>query len=80
MCENIDTNNNITLEIDHTYLDGRGNKIKIYNSIAWNGYIFYVGRYIDQTTDKELDNDEKMQNVNSLKVVNIIYIMEKNGI
>ena len=66
LCENVESNN-IALEIDHIYLDGYGNKIKIYNIIAWNGYIFYVGRYIDQTTGKELDDIEKNAECKFLK-------------
>lgn len=57
----------IELKIDHVYLDGFGNKIKIYASIAWLGYIFYVGRYIDPTTGKELDDIDKNAECKFLK-------------
>lgn len=39
------------LKLQCTYLDGRGEKIRIYNRIAWDGIIFYVGKYIDIPND-----------------------------
>lgn len=49
----------IELKYGRTYLDGFGQKIKIYNSIVGKGYIFYIGKYIDQDTNEILDDMDK---------------------
>ena len=56
---NYNTTEKIKLEINHTYLDGFGRIIKIYDSIAWKGIIFYVGKYVDQNTGKLLEDLDK---------------------
>ena len=59
--------NKIELKLDCTYLDGFGRKIKIYNSVAWEGVIFYVGKYIDQDTGKIIDDINKNAECKFLK-------------
>lgn len=55
------------LEINCIYLDGFDRKIKIYNSIAWEGVIFYVGKYIDQDTNEIIKDMNKNAECKFLK-------------
>lgn len=60
-------NKEIEVKIDSIYLDGFGRKIKIDNSVAWKGVIFYVGRYIDPNTGKIIDDMNKNAECKFLK-------------
>ena len=57
----------IELEIGRIYLDGFDRKIKIYNSIPWEGVIFYVGEYIDQDTNEIIKDMNKNSECKFLK-------------
>lgn len=57
----------IELKLDCTYLDGFGRKIKIYDSVAWKGIIFYTGKYINQENEKILDDMDKNAECKFLK-------------
>lgn len=57
----------IELKIDCVYLDGFNRKIKIYNSIVWDGVIFYVGKYIDPITNEIITDPRKNAECKFLK-------------
>lgn len=59
--------NKIELKFDCIYLDGFGRKIKIYDNIAWDGVIFYVGRYIDLVTNEIINDPRKNAECKFLK-------------